>query len=59
MPLSLRGIVAGIIMVFVPALGYDYVTPDLLGGAKDNVHRQLNSKSISGGEKDGLARPAV
>jgi spermidine/putrescine transport system permease protein len=32
-PLSLRGIVAGIIMVFVPALG-DYVTPDLLGGAK-------------------------
>jgi spermidine/putrescine transport system permease protein len=32
-PLSLRGIVAGVIMVFVPALG-DYVTPDLLGGAK-------------------------
>lgn len=32
-PLSLRGIVAGIIMVFVPALG-DYVTPDLMGGAK-------------------------
>jgi len=33
MPLSSRGIVAGCIMVFVPALG-DYVTPDLLGGAK-------------------------
>ena len=33
LPLSLRGIVAGIIMVFVPSLG-DYVTPDLLGGAK-------------------------
>jgi spermidine/putrescine transport system permease protein len=32
-PLSSRGIVAGIIMVFVPSLG-DYVTPDLLGGAK-------------------------
>jgi spermidine/putrescine transport system permease protein len=33
-PLSFRGIVAGIIMVFVPSLG-DYVTPDLLGGAKN------------------------
>lgn len=33
-PLSSRGIVAGVIMVFVPALG-DYVTPDLMGGAKD------------------------
>ncbi len=33
LPLSGRGIVAGIIMVFVPSLG-DYVTPDLLGGSK-------------------------
>lgn len=33
-PLSFRGIVAGVIMVFVPALG-DYVTPDLMGGAKN------------------------
>jgi spermidine/putrescine transport system permease protein len=32
-PLSMRGIVAGIIMVFVPSMG-DYVTPDLMGGAK-------------------------
>jgi spermidine/putrescine transport system permease protein len=32
-PLSSRGLVAGCVMVFVPALG-DYVTPDLLGGAK-------------------------
>jgi spermidine/putrescine transport system permease protein len=32
-PLSMRGIVAGIIMVFVPSLG-DYVTPELMGGAK-------------------------
>jgi spermidine/putrescine transport system permease protein len=32
-PLSARGIVAGVIMVFVPSLG-DYVTPDLMGGAK-------------------------
>lgn len=33
LPLSVRGIVAGVIMVFVPSLG-DYVTPDLMGGAK-------------------------
>jgi spermidine/putrescine transport system permease protein len=33
-PLSMRGIVAGIIMVFVPSMG-DYVTPDLMGGAKN------------------------
>lgn len=33
LPLSARGIVAGVIMVFIPSLG-DYVTPDLLGGAK-------------------------
>jgi len=33
LPLSVRGIVAGVIMVFIPSLG-DYVTPDLLGGAK-------------------------
>lgn len=32
-PLSMRGIVAGVIMVFVPSLG-DYITPDLMGGAK-------------------------
>src|SRR5262249_10657866 len=32
-PLSARGIIAGVTMVFVPSLG-DYVTPDLLGGAK-------------------------
>jgi spermidine/putrescine transport system permease protein len=34
LPLSLRGIVAGVTMVFVPCLG-DYVTPDLLGGARE------------------------
>lgn len=32
-PLSLRGVVAGSILVFIPSLGA-YVTPDLLGGAK-------------------------
>ena len=32
-PLALPGIVAGCILVFVPALG-DFISPDLLGGAK-------------------------
>ncbi len=33
LPLSMPGIVAGSILVFIPSLGA-YVTPDLLGGAK-------------------------
>ena len=33
LPLTSGGIIAGSVMVFVPSLG-DYVTPDLLGGAK-------------------------
>lgn len=33
LPLTLPGIVAGSILVFVPALG-DFLTPDLLGGAR-------------------------
>jgi spermidine/putrescine transport system permease protein len=32
-PLTAGGIIAGSVMVFIPSLG-DYVTPDLLGGAK-------------------------
>lgn len=34
LPMTSRGIVAGVVMVFVPSLG-DYVTPDLMGGAKN------------------------
>ncbi|MBY0551801.1 MAG: ABC transporter permease [Candidatus Obscuribacterales bacterium] len=34
LPQSSRGIVAGIVMVWIPCLG-DYVTPDLMGGAKN------------------------
>jgi spermidine/putrescine transport system permease protein len=33
LPLALPGIVAGSLLVFVPALG-SFLTPDLLGGAK-------------------------
>ena len=34
LPLTLPGIVAGSILVFIPTLGA-FVTPDLLGGGKD------------------------
>jgi spermidine/putrescine transport system permease protein len=33
LPLSLPGIIAGTILVFIPAMGM-FVVPDLLGGAK-------------------------
>jgi spermidine/putrescine transport system permease protein len=33
LPLTLPGVVAGSILVFIPSLGA-YITPDLLGGAK-------------------------
>jgi spermidine/putrescine transport system permease protein len=33
LPLSMPGIVAGAILVFIPSLGA-YITPDILGGAK-------------------------
>ncbi len=34
LPLSKTGILVGLIMIFMPSLG-DYVTPDLMGGAKE------------------------
>lgn len=36
LPLSMPGVVAGSILVFVPSLGA-YVTPDILGGGKENL----------------------
>jgi ABC-type spermidine/putrescine transport system permease subunit I len=46
-PLSMPGVVAGTLLVFVPALG-DFVTPELVGGLKtqvigQNVYRQFLS----------------
>ena len=34
LPLSMPGVIAGSILVFVPSLGA-YVTPDILGGGKE------------------------
>jgi putative spermidine/putrescine transport system permease protein len=39
-PLTLSGVVAGSLLVFVLALGF-YITPALLGGAKDTMISQL------------------
>lgn len=36
LPLSLRGIVSGSLLVFMTAIGY-YITPALLGGARDQM----------------------
>jgi spermidine/putrescine transport system permease protein len=46
-PLSMPGVVAGVLLVFVPALG-DFVTPELVGGIDtqvvgQNVYRQFLS----------------
>ncbi|NIR41707.1 MAG: ABC transporter permease subunit, partial [Actinobacteria bacterium] len=36
LPLSMPGVIAGSILVFVPSLGA-YVTPEILGGAKSTL----------------------
>lgn len=47
LPLSIPGIAAGSILVFVVAIGY-YVIPALLGGAQDTMISQLIAQQISG-----------
>lgn len=45
LPLSLPGIAAGSILVFIISIGY-YVTPALLGGAKDTMISQLIAQQV-------------
>lgn len=40
MPLALPGIIAGILLVYIPLMG-DYITATVLGGAKGNMAGQL------------------
>lgn len=47
LPLTIPGIAAGSILVFIIAIGY-YVTPAILGGAKDTMLSQLIALQISG-----------
>lgn len=45
LPLSIPGIAAGSILVFIISIGY-YVTPALLGGSKDTMISQLIAQQI-------------
>ncbi len=47
LPLTMPGIVAASILTFIPAIG-DFVTPDLLGGARDDDHRQDHPEPVPG-----------
>ena len=48
-PISMAGVVAGTILVFVPMLG-DYVTPTLLGGAKGLMIGSLIASEFNEGQ---------
>lgn len=45
LPLSLPGVVAGSLLVFVLSLGF-YITPELLGGPRDTMISQLIAQSV-------------
>jgi spermidine/putrescine transport system permease protein len=40
LPLAMPGVIAGLLLVFIPLMG-DYITPSLLGGAKGTMAGQL------------------
>ncbi len=64
LPLSMPGIIAGSLLVFIPAMG-EYVIPALLGGDGDaddrtrRLRRVLRQPRLAGrGGRDGRAAPA-
>ncbi len=46
-PLTMPGIISGIILVFIPCLG-SFLTPDLLGGANADHDRQCHRTPVQG-----------
>lgn len=54
LPLSTPGVVAGCFLVFVLSIGF-YITPELLGGAKDQMLGQLIVRQVSPLLQFGLA----
>ena len=44
-PSTMPGIVAGVLLVFIPAIG-DFVTPELLGGVKTTDDRHSRSRPV-------------
>ena len=50
LPLAMPGIVAGLLLVFIPLMG-DYITAEVLGGAKGNMLGQLVAVVVRIGTK--------
>jgi spermidine/putrescine transport system permease protein len=47
-PSVMPGIVAGVLLVFIPAIG-DFITPELLGGTKTTMYGQTIADQFGGG----------
>lgn len=54
LPLSMRGVVSGSLLVFMSALGY-YITPALIGGAKDQMISGVIAYYATGAANWGMA----
>jgi putative spermidine/putrescine transport system permease protein len=54
LPLSLRGVAAGCLLVFISALGY-YITPALIGGAQDQMISSVIAFYAMGSANWGMA----
>ncbi|KQV18298.1 ABC transporter permease [Rhizobium sp. Root1203] len=54
LPLALRGVVSGSLLVFMSALGY-YITPALIGGAKDQMISAVIAYYATGAANWGMA----
>ncbi|EJT06889.1 ABC transporter permease [Rhizobium sp. CCGE 510] len=54
LPLTLRGVVSGSLLVFMSALGY-YITPALIGGAKDQMISAVIAYYATGAANWGMA----
>lgn len=49
LPLAMPGIVAGLLLVFIPLMG-DYITAEILGGARGNMLGQLIASQFLSGQ---------
>jgi putative spermidine/putrescine transport system permease protein len=54
LPLSLRGVASGALLVFMAAIGY-YITPALIGGAKDQMISSVIAFYATGSANWGMA----
>ena len=54
LPLSLRGILSGVLLVFMTAIGY-YITPALIGGASDQMISSIIAYYATGAANWGMA----